>query len=555
MWKSMVYDEEYLNDKMKLFEKDKLITTLLLNRKIYTSEDANKFLNSSYKQLHDPFLLDNMGKIVEKLVKYIDTDKNVLIFGDYDIDGISGAVYLSKMFDKLNIKNSIYIPTRTIFKYSLPESFFKDLSKNNIDLIISVDNSFGEVEDIRKIMDLGIDLIITDHHFNNNNVDMKILEINPKKSKEYPFKELSGSGVVFKLVQALYLTLKKPMSEIYEYCELISLATIADVMECVDENRFLIKRGLKNFSKTKILAFKMIIENFKINPEYITINDISYRIAPLINAIGKLDDPIKIIKFLQSESEVENRTIINEMYEYNNERKIYENQLFNNISGYIRKKYKNIKYIYYEINDINLAVLGSITSRVALEFKVPVIMVSRIGKYCKGSCRSLYNTNIYNAISKFSDYFINFGGHDLAAGFLISNSNLLKIRNKLKSALYSLNFESNFEDEITIDMKLSVKSLNFKNIKEISKLGPFGLSNNEPNFYDSDIKFSNILIFGVDNSHFKASIYIGGEEIQVLGYNLSSKLNLKKYNKLYKIIYTPELINKKTIRLKLKDIQ
>ncbi|CAM3170277.1 single-stranded-DNA-specific exonuclease RecJ [Streptobacillus felis] len=556
IWKSTFYDKDYLENKMQIFNKDEFLTSLLLNKKIYTKEQMESFLNPSYKQLHDPFLLDNMESVVNTILKYRGSNKKILIFGDYDIDGISGSLYLSKIFENLDILNEIYIPTRTIFKYSLNESFFQYIRENDVELVISVDNSFGEINQMERLKSMGINLIITDHHFNNKEIQ-GILEINPKKSDRYPFKELSGAGVVFKLVQAIYSKLpERQISEIYEYCELISLATIADVMECVDENRFLIKRGLKNFSKTKILAFKMIMENFKIVPEYISINDISYRISPLINAIGKLDDPLKIIKFLTSTSEKINTQILNEMYEYNYERKSYESRIYNKIIEFLEnREIRKLNYIYYEINDINLGVLGSITSKLALEFKVPVIIISKVDGYCKGSCRSIDNKNIYKLISEFSNYFINFGGHDLAAGFLITNDNLNLIKDKLKQRMYNLNLTEKAKNEIIIDAKLPVSELSTKRMTEINILGPFGLSNDEPNFYDDKIKFRNILIFGIDNKHFKANIYKNGKEIQILGYNLSNKLNLKNSNKLYKIIYTPELIGKKNIRLKLKDIE
>ncbi|QXW65983.1 DHH family phosphoesterase [Streptobacillus moniliformis] len=298
------------------------------------------------------------------------------------------------------------------------------------------------------------------------------------------------------------------------------------------------------------------MENFKIDPEYITINDISYRISPLINAIGKLDVPLKIIKFLTSDSEKVNIQILNEMYEYNNERKNYEIKIYNKIVKFLEnKEIKKLNYIYYEINDINSGILGSITSKLALEFKVPVIIVSKVDGYCKGSCRSIDNKNIYKLISEFSDYFINFGGHNLAAGFLITLDNLTLIRDKIKQKMYNLNLTEKSKNSIVVDVKFPVSQISSKKMTEINSLGPFGLSNDEPNFYDENIKFRNILIFGVDNKHFKANIRRNGKDIQILGYNLSHKLNLKNSNKLYKIIYTPELMGKKVFRLKLKDIE
>lgn len=556
IWKSRFYDKRYIEEKMKILQRDSFMTNLLLNRGIYTKEDADKFLNPNFKQLHNPYLFENMEEVVNLLLKYRNSERKILIFGDYDIDGMSGSVYLSKIFDYLSIKNYIYIPSRTIFKYNLEDEFYDNLLKNEIDLIITVDNSFGDDKEIQKLKNIGVRLIITDHH-KNNKYHSEILEINPKKSLKYPFKELSGSGVVFKLVQGLYSKINdREIHEIYDYCELISLATIADVMECTDENRFLIKRGLKNFSRSKILAINIILENLKINPQYININDISYRISPLLNAIGKLNDASKIIRFFKTNSQKEALNILNEMYKCNIERKKYENKLYNKIVEYINNLGKeDIKYIYYETNDTNLGMMGSITSRLSVEYKIPVIIMSKVGNYYKASCRSIDNKNIFEVIESFSEYLVNYGGHNLAAGFLISASNLNLIRNDLKIKLGELNSVSDVKDEIFIDCNLKIDNLSKKNLSEINLLSPFGLSNDEPNFYDDNIKLSNITIFGLSNNHFKASIFKNGKEIQILGYNLTSKLNLKKSNKLYKIVYTPELVNKKVIRLKLKDIE
>lgn len=553
--KTKYYDSKYLEEKMKLFNKNELLTTLLLNREKYTKEDVDLFLNPNYKNLNDPYLIDNMEEVSNKIIKYRNTNKKIMIFGDYDIDGISGSLYLSKILNNLGIINDIYIPNRQLFKYSLDDEFYKNILK--YDLIISVDNSFGEEIEINKLLNLGIELIITDHHLNNKELN-GILEINPQKSSNYPFKELSGAGVVFKLAQALYdKSTDREVFELYEYSELIALATIADVMDTSNENRFLIKRGLKNFAKTKILAFDIIMKNFKIEPKYINVNDISYRISPLINAISKLNDPSKIIKFLKSNSEKEILNILNEMYDYNSERKKYENNLYNKIINFLKlNNLKNIKYIYYEINDINLGVLGSISSKLAMEYKVPVIIISRINNYCKASCRSVNDKNIYNIIKKFEKYFINYGGHELAAGFLISNDNLNKIKSKLKTELYYLNKSGiRIKNEIIVDKIYRLSELNLKEMKKINRLSPYGLSNPEPVFFDYKIRISNITIFGLNNNHFKANIKIKGKYIQVIGYNLSHKLKLNMPSRLYKIMYTPELINKKIIIIKLKDIE
>lgn len=552
-WEMKYYPKNFLTQMQKEFKKESIITRLLLNKNIFNYEDAQNYLNLSYIQLHDPFLFENMEVVVDKLLKYRNTNKKILIFADHDIDGISGGIYLSKIFDNIGILNDIYIPPRNIFKYSLDDDFFKNAK--NYSLIISVDNSFGNENEILKLKNMGIELIITDHHFNNK-VISDILEINPKKSLTYPFKELSGSGVVFKLAQAIYYKTKGEISKIYEYIELISIATIADVMESSDENRFIIKRGFKNISRTKIKALEIIIENLKIIPEYISITDISYRISPLLNAISKFDDPYKIVTLFKSNDEIIIKDILNQMYLCNNIRKNLETEISKKIIDDVKNKnIKNLKYIYYEIEDVNLGLLGSITSKISLEFKVPVILLTKFGDYYKGSCRSLNNKNIYDILDEFSNYFENYGGHSLAAGFLIKKENLFKIRKKLKSRLNKLNFTTK-ENRLKVDAIFNFNDLNYKILKEISKFKPYGLGNSEPNFYTENLSIYNVDFFGKNDNHFKANIFKNGLKFEIIGYNLAYKIiELKKEMTLFKVIYTPELINKNTIKIKVKDMK
>ena len=287
-WELKKHDKNYLTLKSKEFNESELITGLLLNRGITTKKEVEKFLNTSESELYSPFLFENMHEVVERILDAKKRKEKIVIYGDYDVDGISGTAYLVLVFRKLGLNVDYYIPNRAHEGVGINKNLIKYLVKKNAKLFITVDTGIGSKEELLMLRENDIDVIITDHHRPLDAIsDMKILTVNPKISKNYPNKNLSGSGVAFKLAEAVYETCGVSKKLLYDYLDIVMIGTVADVVPMTDENRFIIKKGLYNLRKTKVKGLKYIISYLKINPKNITTSDIGFYIAPIFNALGR----------------------------------------------------------------------------------------------------------------------------------------------------------------------------------------------------------------------------------------------------------------------------
>ena len=560
-WELKSYNEDYLTSKSSEFGESKLISRLLLNREINTKEKVSKFLNSDKKDIHNPFLFENMERVVERIKKAGRNKEKIVIYGDYDVDGISGVAYLVIMLRKLGLNVDYYIPNRVHEGIGINKNLLNFLKKWDAKLFITVDISINNCEEILMLKNSGIDIIITDHHRQigvlenrKQEKELGILTINPKTSSTYPNKSLSGSGVAFKLADAIYERYDANKKILYDYMDIIMIGTVADVVPMTDENRFIIKKGLYNLRKTKIKGLKYIISYLKINPKNITTSDIGFYIAPIFNALGRIDNSKMVVNFFIQEDDFKIFAIIEEMKKANKIRRYLEIEIYNEIEEKIQKL-NNPKYIFMKSRKWHSGVIGVVCSRISIKYNIPVILVSIKNGYGKASCRSIEGLNIFDILKETSDKFDRFGGHDLAAGFLVSEKYLAEIERYLKKRLLTTN-KSNMEKVLNIDAKLGIEEINKNKLLDINRLSPFGLDNQEPNFIDTGVKFVNFTKFGVNNRHFKGYIRKNNRFISVIGYNLGHKLKLKNLNKKYEIVYTPVFKSVRTdlfIELKVKD--
>ena len=496
-----------------------------------------------------------MHEVVERILDAKKRKEKIVIYGDYDVDGISGTAYLVLVFRKLGLNVDYYIPNRAHEGVGINKNLIKYLSKKNAKLFITVDTGIGSKEELLMLRENDIDVIITDHHRPLDAIsDMKVLTVNPKISKNYPNKNLSGSGVAFKLAEAVYETFGASKKLLYDYLDIVMIGTVADVVPMTDENRFIIKKGLYNLRKTKIKGLKYIISYLKINPKNITTSDIGFYIAPIFNALGRIDNSKMVVNFFIQEDDFKIFAIIEEMKKANKIRRYLEIEIYNEIEEKIQKL-NNPKYIFMKSRKWHSGVIGVVCSRISIKYNIPVILVSIKNGYGKASCRSIEGLNIFDILKETSDKFDRFGGHDLAAGFLVSEKYLAEIERYLKKRLLTTN-KSSMEKVLNIDAKLGIEEINKNKLLDINRLSPFGLDNQEPNFIDTGVKFVNFTKFGVNNRHFKGYIRKNNRFISVIGYNLGHKLKLKNLNKKYEIVYTPVFKSVRTdlfIELKVKD--
>lgn len=538
-WQLKKYDIKYLTKKSSEFSKSKLITRLLLNRGIDTRKKVEKFLNTSENDLLDPFLFENMEKVVERIKVAKLKKEKIVIYGDYDVDGISGVAYLVIMLRKLGLNIDYYIPNRVHEGFGINRSTLNFLKRRDTKLFITVDISINSREEIMLLKKNGIDIIVTDHHRQTTICDeMEILTINPKISKSYPNKYLSGAGVAFKVACAIYERFGMSKKILYDYLDIVMIGTVADVVPMVNENRFIIKKGLNNIKKTKIKGLKYIINYLKINPKNITTSDIGFLIAPIFNALGRIDNSKIVVNFFIQEDDFKLISIIEEMKKANKIRRYLENEIYNEIEEKIQRLNRP-KYIFMKSRSWYSGVVGVVCSRISIKYNIPVILVSIKNGYGKASCRSIEGINIFDMLKEISTKLERFGGHDLAAGFLVSEKYLFEVERYLRQRLVRKNRED-VEKILNVDSWLNIKSINKKKLCDINRLAPFGLDNPEPNFIDTEVEFIGISKFGINNRHFKGFAKKNDRVISVIGYNLGHKLKAKNENeRKYRIIYTP----------------
>ena len=538
-WELKKYDIKYLTKKSSEFSKSKLITRLLLNRGIDTRKKVEKFLNTSENDLLDSFLFENMEKVVERIKVAKLKKEKIVIYGDYDVDGISGVAYLVIMLRKLGLNIDYYIPNRVHEGFGINRSTLNFLKRRDTKLFITVDISINSREEIMLLKKNGIDIIVTDHHRQTTICDeMEILTINPKISKSYPNKYLSGAGVAFKVACAIYERFGMSKKILYDYLDIVMIGTVADVVPMVNENRFIIKKGLNNIKKTKIKGLKYIINYLKINPKNITTSDIGFLIAPIFNALGRIDNSKIVVNFFIQEDDFKLISIIEEMKKANKIRRYLENEIYNEIEEKIQRLNRP-KYIFMKSRSWHSGVVGVVCSRISIKYNIPVILVSIKNGYGKASCRSIEGINIFDMLKEISTKLERFGGHDLAAGFLVSEKYLFEVERYLRQRLVRKNRED-VEKILNVDSWLNIKSINKKKLCDINRLAPFGLDNPEPNFIDTEVEFIGISKFGINNRHFKGFAKKNDRVISVIGYNLGHKLKAKSENeRKYRVIYTP----------------
>ena len=563
-WELKSYNEDYLTSKSSEFGESKLISRLLLNREINTKEKVSKFLNSDKKDIHNPFLFENMEKVVERIKKAGINKEKIVIYGDYDVDGISGVAYLVIMLRKLGLNVEYYIPNRVHEGIGINKNLLNFLKKREVKLFITVDISITKREEILMLKNSDIDIIITDHHRQigvledkQQEKELDILTINPKTSITYPNKSLSGSGVAFKLADAIYERYGANKKILYDYMDIIMIGTVADVVPMTDENRFIIKKGLNNLKKTKIKGLKYIINYLKINPRNITTSDIGFFIAPIFNALGRIDNSKSVVNFFIQEDDFKLFSIIEEMKRANKIRRYLENEIYNELEEKIQRL-ERPKYIFMKSRKWHSGVIGVVCSRISIKYNIPVILVSIKNGYGKASCRSIEGVNIFDILKSVSDKLERFGGHDLAAGFLVSEKYLGEIEKHLRNKLAIKN-RGNVQKILYVDAWLNIENLNKRKLHDINRLSPFGLDNQEPNFMDADVNFLNLTKFGINNRHFKGFVRKNNRIISVIGYNLGHKLKTNNfYKKKFKIVYTPifkSVHSDLFIELKIKDFK
>lgn len=570
--------QDYISKSLQI---NPLIAQILINRGIKTVEGINDFLTSSINNLHDPFLLPDMKKAVERIGRAISSGEGILIYGDYDVDGVTATSLLYLFFKEIGYDASYYIPHRLREGYGLREDAIYKIKENGIGLIITADCGTTSNPQVAAAQGLGIDVIITDHHEPPDVLPQAYAVINPNRTDSlYPFRDLAGVGVAMKLAQGVLQGFKgsriqgfkeikefndpvtpQPLDPIlHKYLDLVALGTIADVSPLIGENRKLVKEGLKLLSKgeRKGIAALKLVSN--LDGQNISVGIVGFTLAPRINAAGRLDNADIGVMLLTTDSEEEAMRCAKMMDEKNRERQRIEEEILNEVRERINKDIdiNNAKAIVLSSENWHQGVIGIIASRIVDEYYRPTILISmRENGIGKGSARSIPAFHLYDGLLECSSYLDAFGGHKYAAGITIRKENINPFSEKINEIVRARLKEEDFIPRFYIDSEVNINDLNFKILKGLELLEPFGISNPEPVFSISDVEALYPKIVG--KNHLKLKVRQERAQADAIGFNMGEKIQMfNKSESGFDIAVTPRLNEWQgtlSIQMKIKDIR
>lgn len=501
----------------KLFEvHSPLVRSLLYARGIEDLETANAFLNPDYeKHLHDPFLLKDMDKVVKRILKAIKSNERIGIFSDYDADGIPGGVALHDFFKKIGFNNfTNYIPLRNEEGFGLNNDAVETLSKDGVKLIITIDCGITDVSQVDLANKLGMDVIITDHHIPGKKLPKAFGIINPKqKGCEYPEKMLCGSGVIFKVIQAV---IKKGKEEgAFEwkdgqekwFLDMIGLATMSDMVPLLGENRALSYYGMKVIQRSPRVGLQKLFSLLKINQNKVTEDDIAFMITPRINAASRMGVPLDAFKLLSTTDTVEAGMFAEHLNNKNDERKGVVGSMIREIKKRLEERDEDMRHVFVFGNpEWKPSLLGLVANSFSDEHNRPVFFWGRNGEsgdegVIKGSCRAGGDTDIVKLMEKCKDIFVDYGGHKGAGGFSLLQENIHHLEDRLNEAFQELIKEDQIIPDTLLDKKLSLDDVNWDTYRVVEKFAPFGLDNPKPLFLFNDLQIQTVKLFGKEKNH------------------------------------------------------
>ena len=517
-WEFYNPNEKKVKEISEKFNVSELLATVLLNRNIIKDEDVKLFLNPTRKDFHDPYLMPDMEKAVNRIITAIDKKEKTIIYGDYDVDGITSITVLSKFLKERNLNVGAYIPNRLEEGYGLNKKAIKKIADEGYKLIITVDCGISGTEEIDYAYSLGMEVIITDHH--------EPLEVLPKalavidckrKDNKYPFNSLARVGVAFKLIQAIGIRLDLEEKEYLKFLDIVCIGTISDIVPLVDENRVIAKLGLKLVENTRSPGVKALL-NAAAYKE-VNSNTVSFGMAPRINACGRMGHERDALDLFLTENIVEANRITEKLNSYNRERQEIEKRIFDEAILKITSEHlMNNNAIVIGSENWHHGVIGIVASKITELYFKPSILICFEGEEGKGSGRSIPGFDLHAALCSTSDYLEKYGGHEMAVGLSLKKSNFQKFRQKFEQIARD-NHTEDLVSVIKIDKEINLKDINLENVKQLKLLEPFGEANKTPIFIYKNLKIDSIRALS-EGKHLKLTLKDGNTIINAIGFNM-----------------------------------
>lgn len=498
-WIYPSYDENFIKE-LESYSISKNIAKILNARSITDMTVVKKYFSDEYEEGYDPFLIHDMQKAVDRINEAIENEEKILVYGDYDADGITSTVLLVETLISMGANVSSYIPNRFEEGYGPNKEAFTKIINSGISLIITVDNGIAGVEEVDLANELGCDVIVTDHHKIQDTMPNAYAIIHPEHPDgNYPFKKLAGVGVAFKLAHALL--------EIFPdfLLDLVAIGTIADMVSITDENRIFVKQGLELLNEDPRIGLKMLLELSSIDTK-IDEQTVGFYIAPKLNSIGRMDSAKLGLTFLMAEDPVTAKSLAEQIEQYNIERKKVTEDIVKDVINKIETSDKKEKNVIMVSGKYHEGVLGIVASNIVEKYQKPVFIMNEKDGVLKGSARSIFDFNIYVAMNKISDLFIAFGGHTLAAGFSFDASNFDKIEGFLDNEFEEFKKHNELKSSKNIDIVTSLEDISYQFLNSLDVLKPYGMDFEKPSILIENAMVLNKAYFGSEKQYLRLTI-------------------------------------------------
>lgn len=467
-----------------------VLANLLIQRDIKTFDQAKAFFRPSLDDLHDPFLMKDMDKAVERLDKAIQNGEHILIYGDYDVDGTTSVSLVYAFLRKIYSKVDYYIPDRYTEGYGVSYHGIDHAAATRVSLIIALDCGIKAVEKIKYASDKGIDFIVCDHHTPGKELPAAVAVLDAKRADcEYPFKELSGCGVGFKFMHAYSMLHNIPFTELLEHIDLVAVSIASDIVPIIGENRVLTFFGLKKLEENPVIGLKTIKEKSGIEDgKPIAVEDVVFKIGPRINAAGRMDSGKQAVDLLISESEKEARLLCDRLNVHNQTRRNIDKNITEEAILEIRQqssKYKNSTVLYNP--GWHKGVVGIVASRLIESYYRPTVVLTESNGFATGSARSVIGFDLYEAINECADLLESFGGHMYAAGLTMKPENVQKFKDRFEKVVCDRITTEQLTPQVEIDAELNFVDINDKFFRVLKQFAPFGPGNMNPVFFAENV--------------------------------------------------------------------
>jgi single-stranded-DNA-specific exonuclease len=551
-------NDQKVSQLAELINVPNLIAQLLLQRGIETFEQAKKFFRPQLHDLYDPFLMKDMDKAIDRLILALQKHERIMVYGDYDVDGTTSVSTVYSYFKKYTSNLEYYIPDRYKEGYGISKIGIDYAKEQGISLIIALDCGTRSIELIDYAKTLGIDFIVCDHHLHGDELPKAVALLNPKrKDCQYPYKEMSGCGIGFKLIQAYAIANDLPIEDVYKYLDLVAVSTCSDIVDIRDENRILVYYGLKKLNENPCIGLQALLQSYQIKDEY-EVADIVFGIGPKINAAGRIADAKSSVKLLIEEDFHQAMFLAKTLIENNTERKDIDNDITKEALEILERdhvlRHKKSTVLYSE--KWHKGVIGIVASRLIETYYKPTIIFSEVNGMLTGSARSIKNFDIHDAIGACGDIVVQYGGHKYAAGLTIKKESFELFTERFEEIVSKNCTDELLTPEISYDTEIGFDDINGKFFTLLDQFKPHGPGNMTPIFRTNQVLDAGSKI--VKEKHLKLMAYQNGKKFDGIGFNMSELFPLVSKNQAFDVCYSLEMNEfkgQKNLQLKIRDVK